>query len=41
MIHREDTRKARVAPGKYGMTSLMLAPKEAEINAEAIPVHMK
>ena len=25
---------------KYGMTDLMLAPKEAEINAEAILVYM-
>ena len=28
-------------PGKHGMSSLMLALKEAEIEAEYVPVHMK
>ena len=29
-----------VVPGKYGMSALMLALKEAEIKIEAIPVQM-
>ena len=33
-------RRARVVPGKHGMAALMLSQKEAEIKAEAIPVHM-
>ena len=33
-------RRERVVPGKHGMEALMLAIKEAEINAEAVPVHM-
>ena len=33
-------RRARVVPGKYGMSSLMIALKKAEIRAESIPVHM-
>ena len=32
--------QARVVPGKHGMSSLMLALKEAEIKSESIPVHM-
>ena len=32
--------RARVFPGKYCMTALMFALKEAEINSEAVPVHM-
>ena len=35
-----DIRRTQVVPGKHGMTALMLALKEAEIKAEAIPVHM-
>ena len=35
-----DTRQTRVVPGKHGMADLMLALKEAEIKAEAIPVHI-
>ena len=30
----------RVLSGKYGISALMLALKEEEIKAEAIPVHM-
>ena len=30
----------RVVTGKHGMVALMLALKEAEINAKSIPVHM-
>ena len=39
---RQDVamRRSRVVPGKYGMSSLMLSLKEAEIKMEAIPVHM-
>ena len=33
-------RGSRVVPGKYGMSSLMIALKKAEIKAESIPVHM-
>ena len=33
-------RQARVVPGKHGMAALILALKEAEIKAEAIPLHM-
>ena len=33
-------RQERVVPGKHGMSDLMIALKEAEIKAEAIPVHM-
>ena len=40
MIHKLATRRARVLPGKYGLTDLMLALKEAEIKTESIPVHM-
>ena len=40
MRHKADMRWAVVVPGKYGMTALMLALKEAETNAEAIPVHI-
>ena len=29
-----------MVPGKHGITDLILALKEAEINSEAIPVHM-
>ena len=35
-----DMRQEIVVPGKYRMSALMLALKGAEINAEAIPVHM-
>ena len=34
-------RRSRVVPGKYGMSSLMLALKKAEIKAEVIPLHMQ
>ena len=40
MRHESDMRRAIVVTGKYGMASLMLALKEAEIKSEAIPVHM-
>ena len=33
-------RRSRVVPGRHGMIALMLELKEAEINAEAISVHM-
>ena len=33
-------RPARVVPGKHGISALMIALKEAEINLEAIPVNM-
>ena len=33
-------RRSRVVPGKHDMVALMLALKEAEIKAEAIPVYM-
>ena len=32
--------RERVVPGKHDMVDLMLALKEAKINAEDIPVHM-
>ena len=32
--------RARVVPIKHGIKTLILALKEAEIKAEAIPVHM-
>ena len=32
--------QARVVPGKYGVTYLMIALKEAKIKAEYIPVDM-
>ena len=40
MRHEVYMRRSRVVPGKYGMASLMLTLKEAEIKAEDIPVHM-
>ena len=40
MRHEVAMIRARVVPGKYGMVALMLALKEAEINAKSIPVHM-
>ena len=33
-------RRARLVPGKHGISALMLALKEAEKKAEYIPVHM-
>ena len=33
-------RRTIVVPGKHGMAALILALKEAEINSEAIPVHI-
>ena len=33
-------RRAIVVPGKHDMSDLMIELKEAEIKAEAIPVHM-
>ena len=33
-------RRARVISGKHGLSSFMLALNEAEIKAEATPVHM-
>ena len=33
-------RQARLVPGKHDMAALLLALKEAEIKAKAIPVHM-
>ena len=33
-------RRARVVPGKHGISALVLALKKAETNAEAITVHM-
>ena len=33
-------RRAIVVPGKHGMSSLVIALKEAEIKVEAIPVQM-
>ena len=33
-------RRERVVPGKHDMEALMLALKEAVINAKSIPVHM-
>ena len=35
-----DMRRARLVPGKHGMSTLMVALKEAEIKEEAIPVHI-
>ena len=32
--------QVRAVPGKYGMSSLMIALKKVEIKAESIPVHM-
>ena len=32
--------RARLMPGKHDMVALILALNEAEIKAEAIPVHM-
>ena len=40
MRHEVAMRRARVVPGKPGMSALMLALKEAEIKAEDIPVQM-
>ena len=34
------TRRERVVPENHGMSDLILALKEAEINAEAIPSHI-
>ena len=34
------TRWSGVVPGKHGMAALMLALKEEETKAEAIPVHI-
>ena len=33
-------RKSRVVPGKYRISSPMIALKKVEIKAESIPVHM-
>ena len=33
-------RRSIVVPVKHGMAALMIALKEVEIKAEAIPVHM-
>ena len=38
--HKVATRLSIVVPVKHGMAALMQALKEAEIKAEAIPVHM-
>ena len=40
MIHEEAMIQATVVTGKHGMLSLMLALNEAEIKAEAIPLHI-
>ena len=38
--HEVSLRRARVVPGKNVMAALIIALKEEEIKAEAIPVHM-
>ena len=40
MRHEADMRREIMGTRKHGMTALMLAIKEAETKAEAIPVHM-
>ena len=33
-------RRGKLVPEKHGMAALILALKDAEINSEAIPLHM-
>ena len=40
MRHEISMRRERLMPGKHGMYDPMLSLKDAEINSEAIPVHM-